>query len=555
MKSEKEQIFPQNMTENLLNSNKKYNSRNSINNENYFANNDFLANNYISKSFNNSIDKNQKGNKLNEIHNPQIKNQFNNKKFTNNIINYCLINPNNNSNIQRQSNNFFYNIEKDLLFNEDEKPFPKPEPTPIKIDKTTKYINISKNFDIQNKSTDIERNNGDIRLITFLHNINLDYLGSIFKNNYINFKDLFLLTKDDFIEMKIPIGPRNKIIYFIELFKRNMKNFEIQDILYFFKNINEQKRDKIISTMPSTNNNASKIRENDSLLFLNQSETKRGYILNKKMYNIKSNNNDINNKNDSSFRGNISNNNLKTSINKSITEIEKKSDYNIYNFNLNSQNILNSNHNKKNVSLLESRKIKNKPRKNMFKSSDTYILSNKYNNKNQKDKNKKTNYNKYIFNIKAFNKKYNKENIYYRNLNNLYQNISTKKSSNYNKNENIKTTKVTKYSNDSYFNNSSKRINEPKKIKRSNSIKIPEKFNEMNFLESFKNLSSEIERFENKYKKMKKDSCERKKKIKTLLMGNKSSTGKIKYLKQQMDNIKKNNLQQYEDVDYVDKNI
>ena len=191
----------------------------------------------------------------------------------------------------------------------------------------------------------------------------------------------------------------------------------------------------------------------------------------------------------------------------------------------------------------------------MFKSSDTYILSNKYNNKNQKDKNKKTNYNKYIFNIKAFNKKYNKENIYYRNSNNLYQNISTKKSSNYNKNENIKTSKATKYSNDSYFNNSSKRINNPKKIKRSNSIKIPEKFNEMNFLESFKNLSSEIERFENKYKKMKKDSCERKKKIKTLLMGNKSSTGKIKYLKQQMDNIKKNNLQQYEDVDYVDKNI
>mgnify|MGYP002626837643 CR=1 FL=1 len=546
MKSEKEGIYPQNMTENLLNSNKKYNSRNSINNENYFANNNFLANNYISKSFN-SIDKNQKGNKLNEIPNPQIKNQFNNKKFTNNIINYCLINPNNNSNIQRQSNNFFYNIEKDLLFNEDEKPFPKPEPTPIKIDKSTKYINISKNFDINNKSTDIEKNNGDIRLITFLHNLNLDYLGSIFKNNYINFKDLFLLTKDDFIEMKIPIGPRNKIIYFIELYKKSMKNFEIEDILYFFKNINDQKKDKIISTMPSTNNNASIIRDNDNLLFLNQSETKREYILNKKMHNIKSNNNDFNNILDSSFRGNVSNINLKTSINKSILEIN--------NLNLNSRDILDSNHNKNNVSLLENRKIKKKTKKNFYKSCDSYISQNKYNNKNQKDKNKKTNNNKYIFNIQAFNKKYNKENIYYRNSNNLFQNISTKKSNNYNNNMNLKTSKISKYSNNSYFNNSSKRINNPKKIKRSNSIKISEKFNKINFLESFKNLSSEIERFENKYKKMKKDSCERKKKIKTLLMGNKSSTGKIKYLKQQMDNIKKNNLQHYEDVDYVDKNI
>ena len=139
MKSERKQIYSQNMTENLLNSNKKYNSRNSVNNENYFANNEFLANNYISKSFN-SIDKNQKGNKINEIHNPKIKNQFNNKKFTNNIINYCLINPTNNSNIQRQSNHFFYNLEKDLLFNEDEKPFPKPEPTPLKIDKSVNAL-------------------------------------------------------------------------------------------------------------------------------------------------------------------------------------------------------------------------------------------------------------------------------------------------------------------------------------------------------------------------------------------------------------------------------
>ena len=158
-----------------------------------------------------------------------------------------------------------------------------------------------------------------------------------------------------------------------------MKNSENEDILYFFKNINEQRKDKIISTMASTNNNASKIKENDNLLFLNQSETKRGYILNKKSYNIKSSNNNINNRFDSSFRGNVSNNNLKSSVNKSIDEIE-----NIYNFNLNSQNILNSNHNKKNISLIGIRKIKNKTKNNNYQSSNSYLSSIKYDKKKSK---------------------------------------------------------------------------------------------------------------------------------------------------------------------------
>ena len=218
MNSINESILQKNLTEKMMNINKKVNSRNMSNDSNYFSNN------YISKSFT-SIDKNQKGNMAKEEYNPQIKNQFNNKKYTNNIINYCLINPNHNSNIQSQSNNFFYNLENNFLINENESSFPKPEPTPIKIDKSTKYINISKNFEINNKTSDNERKIGDIKLITFLHNLNLDYLLSNFKNNYVNFRDLFLLTKEDFIEMKIPIGPRNKIIHFIELYKKSMKNY------------------------------------------------------------------------------------------------------------------------------------------------------------------------------------------------------------------------------------------------------------------------------------------------------------------------------------------
>ena len=53
---------------------------------------------------------------------------------------------------------------------------------------------------------------------------------------------------------------------------------------------------------------------------------------------------------------------------------------------------------------------------------------------------------------------------------------------------------------------------------------------------------------------MKRDSCERKKKIKTLLMGNKNSKERINLLKQQLINIQKNNPIEFEDTEYIDKN-
>ena len=82
---------------------------------------------------------------------------------------------------------------------------------------------------------------------------------------------------------------------------------------------------------------------------------------------------------------------------------------------------------------------------------------------------------------------------------------------------------------------------------------MPEK-NENNLLENFRSLNKEVEKFEIKYKKMKLESCERKKKIKTLLTTNKSSTGKIKLLKQQLNNINKINPQYDESLCFIDKN-
>ena len=522
MKSKLEPIFSQNIVDNIdyneqTNSNKNLFSRNSLDDENHFMNNDNRSSQYIIKSIY------RKEHLMKGEHNPKISNQFNNKKYTNNIINYCLINPNNNTNKQNLSNNFFYNIENDILFDGDEKPFPIPEPTPLKINKSTKYINISKNFETNNKSIYSEINNTDTRLTTFLHNLNLDYLTNIFKNNYVNFKDLFLLTKEDFVEMKIPIGPRNKLIYFIEQYKKNMKNFEIEDILYFFNNIKLQNFEVISLTMPSTYNNeySNKMKDNTDMLFLTHSDTKRGFNIKDRLIHRNNHLNKINDETESSYRANNYNKFVKTSISSSMSAIEKKNYFNKNDFKLYSNNISSNN---------------NKTKKN-------------YNNHS-------------YLNVKLFNKKNSKKNnkFFFRNpMNNYNGNISSNITNNYQQSSNCKTSKITDFFNNSYINNKNNNIiqKDNNNKKRSKSIEMvgnSNNINENNILENFKSLNNEVEKFENKYKKMKRDSCERKKKIKQLLMGKGISTGNIKILKQQLDNMNYINSQKNNDNNFSDKN-
>ena len=539
MKSKLEPIFSQNIVDNIdyneqTNSNKNLFSRNSLDDENHFMNNDNPSSQYIIKSIY------RKEHLMKGEHNPKISNQFNNKKYTNNIINYCLINPNNNTNKQNLSNNFFYNIENDILFDGDEKPFPIPEPTPLKINKSTKYINISKNFETNNKSIYSEINNTDTRLTTFLHNLNLDYLTNIFKNNYVNFKDLFLLTKEDFVEMKIPIGPRNKLIYFIEQYKKNMKNFEMEDILYFFNNIKLQNFEVISLTMPSTYNNeySNKMKDNTDMLFLTHSDTKRGFNIKDRLIHRNNHLNKINDETESSYRANNYNKFVKTSISSSMSAIEKKNYFNKNDFKLYSNNISSINHSKKSNSV---KKINNQ----------------KNNNKTKK------NYNNHSYlNVKLFNKKNSKKNnkFFFRNpMNNYNGNISSNITNNYQQSSNCKTSKITDFFNNSYINNKNKNITHKdiNNKKRSKSIEMVENLNsinENNILENFKSLNNEVEKFENKYKKMKRDSCERKKKIKQLLMGKGISAGNIKILKQQLDNMNYINSQKNNDNNFSDKN-
>ena len=65
-------------------------------------------------------------------------------------------------------------------------------------------------------------------------------------------------------------------------------------------------------------------------------------------------------------------------------------------------------------------------------------------------------------------------------------------------------------------------------------------------MENFRSLNCEVEKFENKYKRMKKDSCERKKKIKQLLMKNRVSSGTIKLLRHQLNQIDNINSQDFD---------
>ena len=98
MKSNFESRNPMNFPENMYNESQnssiiKFSSINPGNKANYFIDTNYISNQNNTKSYK-SFDKYKKGNKLNEKYNANISNQFNNKKFTNNIINYCLINQN-----------------------------------------------------------------------------------------------------------------------------------------------------------------------------------------------------------------------------------------------------------------------------------------------------------------------------------------------------------------------------------------------------------------------------------------------------------------------------
>ena len=124
--------------------------------------------------------------------------------------------------------------------------FPQPEPFPktinynFNINNNLKYktdYSNSKDSTIGNSCS--KNNKEDNNILYLLMNLNLGNLYNIFISNCISFRDLFLLTKDDFVEMKIPIGPRNRIIHFLGEYKKFGKNYDFMELSSFLNYYNQ----------------------------------------------------------------------------------------------------------------------------------------------------------------------------------------------------------------------------------------------------------------------------------------------------------------------------
>ena len=655
---------------NISNYRKIFNHKNNINlNKKRIKQNSYQIkeNEYIFNLAMNNLNK-YKDNLVKE-NNSQISNQINNKKFTNNIINYCLINPNNNLNVQNSSdnnfknnneknNNYLYNIENDILVNEKEANYPIPEPTPIKISKSSNNINQIKNaslflrpntqrnnsynylnnnynkdFNSNNnnfnninnnhnspkynnyldnkniktdyyfgnymnnyynssfynesnkmnlnteriKSSNIINNNNnnynnddDYKLIFILQNLNLSNFINVFKINYVSFNDLFFLTREDLLEMKIPIGPRNKILHFIQEYKKNMKSFEFKELsnfMSYYKNNNslaiEQKNENYCSTTQTTDNELSnkikKNQNNNNILFKEIIEDNLKEINyndnNIFQYNKKENYNP-NNSNysllDSSFQD------IKTSIEKNNINIDKINSSPIRDANIRNLYINNNNH--KNNSVFckdrilnpyynnENKTESDKNNKNIYKKIDIINKKLKKNIKKSRPNNNKNNLRNPL--TKLIEDTQSTRTLSIINSQIMNQNNSSITNNNhkdlnkYENNHKIKNNKENKAKKLDKKNNKflkrSKSIISNIKMKNNSMYRKDDSIN-LKIIENFKNLSNEVENFQNHYKQLKKASFDRENKIKSLLLEDRHSSRKLKILKEQIKYLDKNN--------------
>jgi hypothetical protein len=90
---------------------------------------------------------------------------------------------------------------------------------------TSNYISVSKNQLKRNVSQnsydkDIEELFKDLDLVEYLEN---------FRTNKIYFEDLILLSKEDLIELKLPLGPRNRLLKFIDDYHKEMMQIDSEE--------------------------------------------------------------------------------------------------------------------------------------------------------------------------------------------------------------------------------------------------------------------------------------------------------------------------------------
>ena len=312
----------------------------------------------------------------------------------------------------------------------------------------------------------------DTKLIYALKTLNLENLFNNFDFNSITFNDLCLLTKEDLIEMNLPIGPRNRILHFAKEYKNYAKNYDINELINFF----QSHKQFIINTINDFHFNFLQNKNEDSEEFQsNFNDIYYNSNFNNKTFSSKKSNDNhylnINHKENENFLNSIP---LPKNQNKNYRKIKKTKINN--DLNLNFQNI-NCENSFLNNNLLENKKI-----------------TPTFNNKNNENDN----------NINQFSNSYSNSNINQIYKIKQYNNISR---NNTNKN---------KYNNNKSNQSSLLKLstNNNKKINRSLSSYNS---NNTNVLKNFRNLSSEIENFQTVYQNMKKESIERKNYITELL--------------------------------------
>ena len=452
-------------------------------NENYESSNN-LTMNKTGKNFRSSYKKNIKKEKERELENNLPQFYTNNKNYSE----YFLRNDLFNDNKKEEQNEEIpepepYIINKYITKNKSYNNFNR-----VKINNNCEKISQSKSNSNRNK------NNTDVKLNFTLSNLELNELKNVFEDNYIFFEDLFLLTKEDFIEMKIPIGPRNRLLNFIKKYKNYAKTFDLNELSSFMNkykdSINSNEIDTTIGETPSTNNKYKSTMTNSKEKKLNISNLEEETNNNNKNNIIDDLNEIINQNNNNNKRCNT----YKTieSRNYNDEDIDTEKDNNKNNNNVNKNIFSNS----------------------LFNEFTSYATDLKDSNFDFVDVNNTKNQNKLnksnMLKIECLNSLISKNNSPFITNNDLIQNKNNKVG-----NQNIY-------------------------------VKTNSKMQQNTYYKNYQNIFSEIEKYQMNYEKMKKENDDRNNKINNLL--DKKNKTNIQYLKMKLKNSK-----YYNDEDLVNE--
>ena len=145
--------------------------------------------------------------------------------------------------------------------------------------------NINNNEGNNSKNNKKECNECDEKVAYVLKVLELESIIDKFSSNFISFNDLFLLRRQDLLEMKVPIGKRNRLLHFLEKYKNIAINYdfnEVKNYLYKYKNLykNNLFIDKdVIPNINTISSNKTNIKIDDNINNNDLSTSKRNNII------------------------------------------------------------------------------------------------------------------------------------------------------------------------------------------------------------------------------------------------------------------------------------